>query len=103
MNTIPEPPKHWHWGLGEASDHYYDRWLYTNAVLYREEDSRGRHHGYEIHIYWDEGGPHYVDLIPIIELRNDGDVEYGYPDTIGEFDTEAEAIEAAIEQAKELR
>lgn len=103
MPELPDAPDGWHWGIGESSESYYTRWLYTNGVLYRNEDDRGSHFGAEIKVYWDEGGEHHVMLVPLVKVRPDGDNEYGYEEKVGSFETEEEALEAAVEKAADLR
>jgi len=103
--TIPEAPNGWHWGITERSTDYFDAWLYTDAVLYRKEDSRGSKFGAEIHIWWDKSGSdgYHVELLPITRMQENGEVDYAYAEHVGEYDTEDKARQAAVTRAQELR
>lgn len=88
----------WHWGIGERSSGYYDKWLYTNRVLYPDGEF-----GYEGHAYWDEGGKHHVEFYQYTRWDPEGDHEVDYPSHTASFDTEEEAEEYLLEKAKKLR
>lgn len=102
MSTT-ETPDGWHWGIGEASDHYYDHWLYTDKVLYQDEDAHGSKFGCEIHLFWDKGGEHCIEVIPITRLLPNGDLEYDYPCYSRQFDTRIAAERTALRKARKLR
>ncbi len=95
-----QAPDKWHWGLSNSSDSHYTHWLYTNKALYQDGEF-----GWEGHIWWDKlgDGKHHVEFIQITKIRQNGDYEYDYPSHQRSFDTEAEALEYAIEKAQELR
>lgn len=75
----------WDWGIGQASNGYYDYWAY------RRDDK------YELHMWWDKGENHSVEIIPINGFDENNDPQYGYPTDTCEFDTEDEAMEYAEE------
>jgi hypothetical protein len=60
--------------MGETSDSYYDMWYY-------QDDNE-----YELHIYWDEGNPYIVELIPVEGENEYGDPIFGYEEEVNKFD-----------------
>jgi hypothetical protein len=99
MTEAQDAPDGWHWGIGNNSSSHYTYWLYTNAMLYRDGEF-----GYEAQIYWDKGQQHTVVFYEIEKMKQDGDpVVSPYPCYCEGFDTEDDAISAAIEKATELR
>ena len=88
-------PTGWHWAASSRGSGYYTHWLYTNLKYH-----------YQGTIYWD-GEPgtdeHIVEFFEETGLRRDGDVEVSEYATVSRrFDSEAEAIEFAVEKAEEL-
>jgi hypothetical protein len=84
MERHNEPlPDNWSAGIGESSTNYYDMWYYQ-----RDEQC-------EVHVWWDEGNPYRVSLLPIIDFNEHGDPVYDYEQQKGEFDTLKEAEEFA--------
>lgn len=81
---VRETPEGWNWGIGEKSDSYYDYWAY---------DENG---DYEIHMLWDKGNNHMVEIIPVEGTDENGDRIYGYPKETCEFETEEKAEKYAI-------
>lgn len=63
--TENKAPGMWEWGIGEKGDTYYDYWAYHN------DDE------YEVHVWWDEGGLHHVEIIPIHGYDENDDPLYG--------------------------
>jgi len=80
---MTETPTHpaWAWGIGESSDSYYDCWVYH------------QNNEYEIHMLWDQGNSHMVEVIPIEGVDENGDNQYGYATDTCEFDTKEQALE----------
>ena len=77
-------PDNWTAGIGERSTKYYDKWFYNGNL--------------ELHVYWDEGSEHKVELLEVLETHDNGDpAMYGYPEPMKQLDTENEAIEYAFE------
>lgn len=91
-------PSNWHWGLGERGSAYYDKWFYTDAVLYPDGEF-----GWEGHLYWDDGSEHVVEFYQYTRMDPDGDHEMGYPEHVARFDSEDDAEQYAVEKARELR
>lgn len=84
-------PENWTWGIGEAGSGYYDYWSYHND------------NEYELHMWWDKGNSHCVEIIPIRGFDENGDPEYEYPKETCEFDTKEEAEEYANELMEEYQ
>lgn len=77
-------PNNWSAGIGETSSSYYDMWYYHN------DDE------YEVHIYWDEGNPYTVELIPVRKVTKDGR-QHGYAQEADSFNDLKEAEKYAWE------
>jgi hypothetical protein len=88
---MTETPTHpmWAWGIGESSDSYYDYWCYHEA------------NEYEIHMFWDKGQGHSVEVIPINGFDENNDPIYGYNEESDNFDTEEQALEYVEELMEE--
>jgi hypothetical protein len=95
-----QAPNGWHFGMSDSSDAYYTHRMFTDKALYQD----GKF-GWECEVFWDRDGDdqHKVAFYQITKIRQNGDYQYGYPTHTGSFDTEAEALEYAIEKAQELR
>jgi hypothetical protein len=83
--TENKAPEMWEWGIGEKGGTYYDYWAY------HKDDE------YEVHVWWDRGNSHSVEIIPIKGYDENDDPIYGYAKETCEFPTEDEAIEYACE------
>jgi len=91
----PELPKNWHWGIGNRSAGHYTYWLYTDRI----------EGGYEAQVWWDNGngGNHHVAFYEILGVKDSGDVDVcEYPCYTSQHSSEDEAVNAAIEQARQL-
>jgi hypothetical protein len=86
--TTHELSEMWDWGFGTSSDRYYDYWAYH------------RNDEYEVHVWWDEGSTHSVEVISIEGYdRNDDPIRN--VEVIRQFDSEDEAIEGACDLMEE--
>lgn len=89
MTEEKQAAENWEWGIGEKGHNYYD------YQAYHQKDE------YEIHIWWDKGHKHIVELIPVTGKDKFGDKIYDRPKEIGSFGTEDEAIKYACDLMEE--
>lgn len=87
--TQNKPQEDWSWGIGEKSESYYDYWAYNDESNHR------------IHVYWDKGNDHIIELFKDLEYNEYDDPVLGYADKIYRCDSKEEALEKACDVMEE--
>lgn len=92
LESVPELPGGWHWGVGEITGESETYWFYTDETP-----------AYQGELFTDAGQPWTAVFYEELGYRESGDVEVDeYPTTSMTFETEAEAIEWIQETANNL-
>ena len=97
-----DAPDGWHLGGGASGTDYYTVTMHTDQVLYQDGEF-----GWSAQMYWDRSPSdpqkHHVEFVQFTRLKQNGDLEYGYPSHTATFETAQDAADYLSSTAAELR